>query len=534
MTRGLRTREIRGSCSVLVALALAACNGGDGGSGEPPAMGDASGPNDTGSLGPPPPPYTVTITTTAPPEQEEDELLLSPAQTDIHVFVANPDRNTVSRVNVFTLEVATTATGADPRLVLTTADFTKAVVLNRGDDSMTVLDAETLVSSTIPVREGFNDMVLSPDGAIAVAWHDSADVREDDPPDEGLQSFNEVSFVDLITLEHFPMAVGFDPHGVVFTPDARLAAVVADAYVAVVDLTVRPLAPHLIELTPGVVDPPEAEELILSPDGSFAWVRQFGATELLVVDLDLGAVTSVAAGGNPTDLDLSPDGAYAVAVARDAEELWVYDADDPGAPPRIVSLPPSGYGSLTFAPGGALAILYTTATPLEQFGVWDLATDTVDERSVVKPIGSVAVDPTGQTVLVFHTLDDGDRTEPLFAGSWALTLVALSDYRSNPLLLPAEPLGFAHSLSGDKGYFAMFDQPYLEVLDYRTLLHEQITLGSLPSFVGVLPDMAPDDGDEPPAWVSQEHPLGRISFYDADDASVETLTGFELNSGIEE
>jgi hypothetical protein len=521
------------SCSVLVALALAGCSGSDAGNASDPV---SDGGADTGGTFAPTPPAGPNVpgdTTTAPPEQEDD-LLLSPAQTDVYVFVANPDRNTVSRVNVLTLQVDTTETGSDPRLVLTTPDYTKAVVLNRGDDSLTILDADTLAASTVPIREGFNDMVLSPDGALAVAWHDTADDREDDPEDEGLQSFNEVSFVDLATLEHFPMAVGFDPHGVVFTPDATLAAVVADAYVAIVDLTVRPLVPRLLELAPGVVDPPAAEEVILAPDGSFAWVRQFGATGLLAVDLESGSISEVPAGGNPTDLDLSPDGVWAVAVARDAEELWVYDADEPAAPPQVVALPPSGYGSLTFAPAGDLAILYTTAVALEQFAVWDMQADTVVERSVVKPIGSVAVDPTGQTLLVFHTLTDGPNTEPLFAGSWALTLVALADFRSNPLLLPAEPLGFAHSTSGSKGYFAMYGEPYLEALDYTTLLHDQITLGSLPSFVGVLPDLAPDDGDEPPAWVSQEHPLGRISFYDADDASVETLTGFELNSGVEE
>ena len=49
----------------------------------------------------------------------------------------------------------------------------------------------------------------------------------------------------------------------------------------------------------------------------------------------------------------------------------------------------------------------------------------------------------------------------------------------------------------------------------------------------VLPDLTLGDNDEPPAWVSQDHPLGRISFFDPDDASLETLTGFELNSGIE-
>jgi hypothetical protein len=74
---------------------------------------------------------------------------------------------------------------------------------------------------------------------------------------------------------------------------------------------------------------------------------------------------------------------------------------------------------------------------------------------------------------------------------------------------------------------------YFEVLDYATLLHEQIELASPPEFLGVLPDRNAVDGVEAPAWVSQSHPLGRISFYDPEDGSVETLTGFELNAGIE-
>jgi len=53
-------------------------------------------------------------------------------------------------------------------------------------------------------------------------------------------------------------------------------------------------------------------------------------------------------------------------------------------------------------------------------------------------------------------------------------------------------------------------------------------------WVGVMPDLDPTDGMEPPAWVSQQHPLGRISFYDADADVLETLTGFELNAAIED
>ena len=114
-----------------------------------------------------------------------------------------------------------------------------------------------------------------------------------------------------------------------------------------------------------------------------------------------------------------------------------------------------------------------------------------------------------------------------------MTLVDLSDGRTNPMLLPSEPLGYANSTGGELGFMVMKGERYFEVLDYATLLHDQYTLRSPPLFLGVLPDLDTTDADEPPAWISQEYSLGRISFFDADDRSLDTLTGFELNSEIE-
>ena len=474
-------------------------------------------------------------TSTEPPEAPEDEFALRPpAQTDVFVFVANPDRNTVTRVNVRTLEVDTTPAGVDPQIVLTTADYRTAVVFNRGDETVLLLDAQTLDRFVVPVRSNMNDMVLSPDGAYAVLWHNKARERPDDPVPEGLQSFNEASFVNVQTGEHFPMAVGFNPRMVRFTPDGTLAVVVADAYVATVDLTVSEPFPTLIELEPDVLSPPRAEEVIVARDGSFAWVRQFGATDLLTVDLVSGDVARVPAGTNPTDLDLSHDGTQAIAVARGSSELWVYEADAPEVAPVVLPYPASApYGSLLVDPSGDQAFLYSTATLSESYAVWDRFTDEIRERDLVKPVRNVAVNPTGETLMIFHTEEDGPDTDPLFVGSWGLTLVELATLRTNPLRLPAEPTEFANGTDGSWGFFIMEDEPFLEVLDYTTLLHTEFELRSTPEFVGVLPDLDPADGDAPPAWVSQEHPLGRISFYDPDTDALETLTGFELNSEIE-
>ena len=472
--------------------------------------------------------------TTRPPEEEDRFIVRPPAQTDAFVFIANPARDTLTRVHVASLSVVTTQVGINPQIVLTTPNYTTAVVFNQGDASVTLVDAVSLAKRTVPVRDHLNDMVLSPTGGHAVLWHNNARDRPGDPVPDGLQSFNEASFVDVTNGTHFPMAVGFNPHGVRFTPDGRLAVVVADAYLATVDLTAETLAPRLLELAPDEIDAPVAEEVIVAADGSFAWVRQFGATELLVVDLDTGEVDRVAAGDNPTDLDLSHDGSQAIAVARASDELYVFDASDPFVAPSVVGLPTgSRYGSLLVDPSGDKGILYTTASLDERYAVWDRLTDEVRERPLVKPVRGMVINPTGEALLIDHTRADGPLTEPTFARQHALTMVSLADLRSNPLLLPAEITGFANGTDGSWGVFVMEDEPFLEVLDYRSLLHHQVQLRSVPEYVGVFPDLVPEDDDAPPAWVSQQHALGRISFYDPDDGSLETLTGFELNSDIE-
>src|SRR5687768_8659905 len=111
---------------LVLPVVLVACDSANSLDGElpPPPL---DNPPDTTDSTPPPTPPT-------PPEQE-NEYLLAPAQTDTFVFVANAERDTVSRVDVTTYRVDTTAVGDDPHLVVTTPDYRKAVVFDRGDDA---------------------------------------------------------------------------------------------------------------------------------------------------------------------------------------------------------------------------------------------------------------------------------------------------------------------------------------------------------------------------------------------------------------
>jgi len=475
---------------------------------------------------------------TSPPEQEDDFIALRPAQTDVYVFIANPTRGTVTRVNVYTLEVLTTQVGNDPQVVLTSPDYDTAVVFNRGDDSVTILDADTLASTEVEVRDNFNNMVMSPNGDWVALWHDRDAERPDDPPPTGVQSFNEASFVYIPTGDHFPMAVGFNPRDIRFTPDSTLAVVVSDEYLALVDLTAETPSPTLIQVAEDLLDPPIAEEVAITPSGAYAFVRQFGAEDLVVVNLSTYQVDRLAVGINPTDLDLTPDGTKAVVISRGSGQVFIVDTTDPIHTPVDTLDLPEGVtlGSVVMAPSGDKAILYTTAVLEAKYATWDLGTDEITVRSLVKPVAGMAVTPTGESLLVFHTKDDAVDADPNspFHNKWAISLIDLDDFRSNPLLLPSEPIGYANALSGLRGYLIMDGLRSLSVLRYDTLLYDDYSLRSVPVHLGVLPDLDLEDGDEPPAWISQEHSLGRISFFDPDDASMETITGFELNSGIED
>ena len=466
-------------------------------------------------------------------ETEQDFLMLAPATTDAYVFVANPDRDTVTRVAVPSLEVITVDVGVNPSVAVTTVDYSKAVVFNEGSDDVSILDADTLDEVRVEVREHLNAMELSPDGEWVICYRDvdvDVDADDEEPEDDGgVESYNEISLVNTSSYDHWPMVVGFNPHEVVYTAESELALVVSDAYVALIDLTAAEPEPYLVQLADDLLDPPAAEEIEIAPDGSYAFVRQFGADEIAILDLVTATVDRVPVGYNPTDLDITPDGSRAVVVSRGDQELWLLETADPFAPAEVVPLP-DGYvlGSLQLSPDGETGILYTTATLQDRYATWDISTGEVTMRGLVKPVMSMSVSPTGESLLVFHTLEDAedaDSSSPYY-GEWAMTLLDMDDFRSNPMRLAAEPEAYAHADDGEHGFFIMTGQDHLVVLDYGTLLPEDIELKSEPLHVGTLP------GSDW-AYASQEHYLGRISFYDSDSGALETITGFELNSEIE-
>ena len=135
--------------------------------------------------------------------------------------------------------------------------------------------------------------------------------------------------------------------------------------------------------------------------------------------------------------------------------------------------------------------------------------------------------PDSRTAILMHPRENGDiDSTSQFYNRYGISLMAMSDLFTSSYQLTAEPDAFATTPDGRYGLYTMKNQPFLEILDFMTFVPEEIELPSVPDHLGSLPDTNT-------IFVSQEHQLGRISFFSPDDERLQTITGFELNAVVE-
>jgi len=466
-----------------------------------------------------------------PPEEEDEVFTTEPRGTDVFVFVANPSRDTVSKIHAVNRTIDTIDVGDEPIQVVVSPDYQRAVTFNAGGDSVSVIDVLTDTVTELSVREDFNFIQMSPDGRWVVAYF-NAKVAEASFDIEGVRSFTEVSFVDTWNLRVESYSVGFNPREVQFSADSRRAVVISDSFLTVCDLSTDPIDLSLVDLGADPIDPLVAAEVAVTPAGTFAFVRYNGVNEIQVVELDTGDLDSLDGGDDPSDLDLSPDGTEAIVVSRGSQELRIFDAIAPfGATPTIIPTPSSStLGTLNLAPGGASGLLFTTALLEDRITFWDRASGELTERGLAKPVDAVAISPDGESALIVHTLADVEDADDVFADREAITVVDLETWLTNPVALESKPTRWTSSNDGRYALFIMENNRNVGVIDYATRLVDDLLVPSLPVHIGTMPA---ESGDEALGWVSQEHELGRISFVRPFEQAVETVTGFELNSDID-
>jgi len=494
---------------------------------------------------------------TLPPEKEVESSYEVPVATGSYIWVANPDSGRVAYVGGAALDVHTVEAGDAPTYMspLPSASGDAVIVLNVLSDDATVLQIDThgvLTSATVSgVAHGANALAVSASGRWVISWTDARQIAHPDP----LSGYQDVTVMDLSASPPTRkiLSVGFRPVALAYAADNSKAFAVTEDGVSVIALTGTgsPLATGNVLLTDDPTEDADTRDVSITPNGRLAVVRRQGSASVEIVDLDSGTRSSIDLSGAVTDIDLTVAGDRAVAVVRDTAEVAIIPlaggAPDPAAVIHV-TITGETVGSVSIAPDGNTALLYTNASSVDRMTVLTLgATPSYRVVKLHAPVLSVFATPDATNAVVLHgdsapaTPDGGvvprdggasggDAGVPSQTPANAFSLVPLTgNLPAKIQMTDVPPQSVAISSAGDRVLVTERDdatQTYGVYLgQFPSLEVKAFKLASPPIAVGVL--AGANEG-----FVAQKHPEGRITFVTLDSGQARTLTGFEIGAGV--
>jgi hypothetical protein len=461
----------------------------------------------------------------APAEKEVESDYEAPVATGNVVWIANPKSGRIALVDAATLTVRTVEAGNAPTYLssVPSQPVDTTLVINVASQDATLLKAtpQGITSATFPTAEQANRLAFSSDGRFAIAWADASKVTPAPPKTQG---FQDLAVLDLVGGTSTILAVGYRPVTVGFAEGSPRAYAVTQDGVSILDLSAKPQVQKNVAISDNPADDPGTRDVFVTKDGSRAFVRRDGSNAITVVPLDGSPRTSITLSGDITDMDVTDTGDRAVAVVRDTSEVAVLPVADP-ADKRSVTVTGQTIGSVSLAPGGAKALLYTNAIADEHFTILDLGATASPFRTVrlYSPVLGVFSSPDAGYALVLHAPTTGPTGSPgafsivsigqdLPAKITAMTAAATAVAVQNDQVVVAERNDAQQVFGAYLGHM-----PELKV--------DRYPLASPPIAVGVI------EGAKR-AYVAQQHPEGRLTFIDLESGVARTLTGFELSSRV--
>lgn len=495
--------------------------------------------------------------------EEEEFLVREVATTDSFVFVPNSseESNTVARIDGRNFSVRPVRVGQEPTAVRAASVAgvgDVAYVLCEGSSAVAVIrpsadqDGEDDVS-LLPVPKEVNSLRLSPDGQHLLAYIDP-----DKPLDanEGTASLQTLALIRLgATAEEdevFQLSVTRLITDIEFTEDGREAFIIGREGInrlALPDISKDTfIAPLPLDLSSDAF-PPQDLEVEVAEDGSYLVARSSAFSGVALYrparDGEEAATRTLELDAIPTDIDLfeRTDGSPAlIATLRDADKIAVLDVDaalaeDPAEEvvevTEVDSVSP-GLSQLT--PDQSRILLYTTLVQRPRLGVYDVEAGEVNSHLLRNRIRSVALSDDSETAVVVHAKRDGDvptDADPLtfFQYNHGLTLFDFETEYLRPVTLQAEPLDLVitSDSEGTSLVYVMLESEdprkegvvRIDLSSYRT---DFINLARKPQQIGRVAGKI---------FVNQQSDEGRITFIDIESGAKRTISGYELNAGID-
>lgn len=472
-----------------------------------------------------------------PPEQEKEIDFGAPEGSPNFVFIPVPGEDRVVKVSGKTLAVTLVEIGDQPSVLRAIPGQDAVAVISSGTSELAILQATESKDTTrlVPILPNCNAIAISPDGKWAVVYYDHSRIKGGDPTG----SFQAVSLVRLDAADATPrtLSVGFRVRQVEFTSDAKRALIVTDdgicdvAFDSAKDGTVVPP----VAITPNPLQKPAEREVRTTSNGAWAIVRQSGLSGLYAIHLASKQLITLPLSSVPTDLDVTPDGKVALAVLRESAEIAFIDLPldaTPTLPSQVLSIAPMTAGLSRLSDDGKTAILYSSVPGIESVAAIDMATRKGTLVALRKSVDYVWLAPGATTALLVHKpakgpLYDADSTEKFVDDSQGYTLFDMNTGYTKLVLTEAAPVGIAASDKPAKAWVLLPDPKGIahkvQEAGLQSLLVVDHTVGSAPQHGRALQAAGL-------VAVSQNHPSGRMTFFDAATGAAKTVTGYELNS----
>ncbi|MDX9720381.1 MAG: hypothetical protein RBU37_06525 [Myxococcota bacterium] len=521
----------------LAGLALLGCGDGEWGEPEPAPDGwqdwGADSTQDQGEL----------------PEPEKELRIQPPEAAKDFVFVASTELDSVARIDARSMEIRSIAVGDRPTVVRCRKSTNTAVVLNLGSSDLSIIHSTPGggdVLARLPVASGLNQVRLSPDGRYALVYFDP----EAEGADFSTSPLIELQLVQLARVEQgsetiVDLVISYLPEEILFEAEGD------DVFVLTQDFLHR-FSPDTVIDAPSSYDPRarikliedplsigKQLEVVISSGGHFALVREPDQARLGIVDLLTQEHRILELDGIPTELDLLPDGLGALLVIPSTQQLVLLslpEAFDEPESVRVIQAPESiPVAQALVSPSGDKAVLFSTAASSSTIGELDLSSAelTAYRLGSGKVISGGVRGPQGKWIYIAH---DGEPSNPdpvRQSPGFSLLSFDSAENGGRPFdklfLSPIAPSPVMFT-EDEQHFFALINQPTSERfevigIELPSLRATTFRVGSPPVQVGGLPDARR-------VYVAQEHPVGRLAFIEVDDLSIQTVTGFELNSKI--
>jgi len=479
-------------------------------------------------------------------EVEKEASFYAPVVSGKYLWSVNPDTNKVVRVHAESLAIDLMQGGHEPTYLAVLPEGATpggAVVLNvrSGDASIFLRGSspeELLPVQNFAVQEGASSWAIGKGGKFAIAWSDAREKLLDRL--DGYQDITVFSFGgESITTKS--LSVGFRPNQVVISQDETRAYVVSQPGISIIALSESP------EIEGEIFLPDLAEgarrDVSITPDGKYALVSTSGSAKILVVDLKTEKTVSLNMPSIVTDLDLSKDGSVAVAVSRpitsasdnlggasameDAQSvigLLPIDKifDDPSSFELVYT--DEFVGSTVVADDGSQILLFTNGIKSSLLLILETETKKFRSLDLRGPLQAAFISQDARFAVALMSPPSGSTKKGAFA------LIPLEKDASARIQGTDAPLQFV-SISASTGHALITTRATTEsqgatyFTNYPKQQVDKIVLPSTPLSTGIVPQAKK-------AFISQQHPEGRLTFIDLPSGEDETLTGFELSGRV--